>query len=227
MPPVAPQTANSESRKRGRPPRIAAEQIVDAARRIIQEEGVEAVSMRRVAKEVGATPMALYNHVRDKDELLLLTLRGMAAAFPRPPLPADPRERILTTAVHMHAILSEVVWVIDVLSLGDLTDKDALWMPEEIIASAMSCGLTPTQALHAYRTIWYVVYGALVFQRADARRSADPERRPFFPALLTEEDAVALPRMTALAANWEEIKGRYDIAEQLEAVVDGLLRKGR
>lgn len=217
----------AEGRKRtaGRPPRIAAEQIVDVARRIIQEEGVEAVSMRRVAKEVGATPMALYHHVRDKDELLLLTLRGMAATFPRPALPADPRDRILTTAVHMHAILSEVDWVIDVLSLGDLTDKDALWMPEEIIDSAIACGLTPEQALHAYRTIWYVVYGALVFQRADARRAAAPERRPFFPAFLTEEDADALPRMSALSGAWEEMKGGYDIAEQLGAVVDGLLAR--
>nr|WP_244181714.1 TetR/AcrR family transcriptional regulator [Streptomyces curacoi] len=216
---------SAQGRRRGRPPRIAAEQIVDVARRIIQEEGVEALSMRRVAKEVGATPMALYHHVRDKDELLLLTLRGMAATFPRPTLPADPRDRILTTAVHMHAILSEVVWVIDVLSLGDLTDKAALWMPEEIIDSAMACGLTAEQALHAYRTIWYVVYGALVFQRADARRAADPDRRPFFPTHLTKEDTEALPRMTELAARWEELKGRYDVAEQLAGVVDGLLGK--
>ncbi|MER5215059.1 helix-turn-helix domain-containing protein [Streptomyces sp. NPDC002838] len=209
----------------GRPPRIAAEQIVDVARRILQEEGVEAVSMRRVAKEVGATPMALYHHVRDKDELLLLTLRGMAATFPRPSLPEDPRDRILTTAVHMHAVLSEVVWVIDVLSLGDLTDKNALWMPEEIIDSAIACGLTPERALHAYRTIWYVVHGALVFHRADTRRAADPDRRPFFPALLTEEDASELPRLTALSADWDELKARYDVAEQLAAVVDGLLGK--
>ncbi|WP_053754104.1 TetR/AcrR family transcriptional regulator [Streptomyces sp. MMG1533] len=217
----------SPGRKRavGRPPRIAAEQIVDVARRIIEEEGVEAVSMRRVAKEVGATPMALYHHVRDKDELLLLTLRGMAATFPRPSLPADPRDRVLATAVHMHAILSEVVWVIDVLSLGDLTDKEALWMPEEIIDSAIACGLTPTQALHAYRTIWYVVYGALVFQRADSRRAADPDRRPFFPTFLTEEDAARFPRMVALAEDWEGLQGTYDMAEQLAAVVDGLLGK--
>ncbi|WP_443049393.1 TetR/AcrR family transcriptional regulator [Streptomyces sp. HD] len=217
-----------KGRKRapGRPPRIAAEQIVEVARRIIQEEGVEAVSMRRVAKEVGATPMALYHHVRDKDELLLLTLRGMAATFPRPDLPVDPRARVLATAVHMYTILSEVTWVVDVLSLGDLTDRDALWMPEEIIDSAMACGLTPQQALHAYRTIWYVVYGALVFHRADTRRAADPGRRPFFPAFLTEEDADTLPRMTELAGNWEELKAGYDIAEQLAAVVDGLLPEG-
>jgi AcrR family transcriptional regulator len=212
-------------RTAGRPPRITAEQIVDVARRIIQEEGVEAVSMRRVAKEVGATPMALYHHVRDKDELLLLTLRGMAATVPRPPLPADPRDRVLATAVHMHAILSEMIWVIDVLSLGDLTDKEALWMPEEIIDSAMACGLTPQQALHAYRTIWYVVYGALVFQRADSRRAAAPERRPFFPTFLTEEDTARFPRLAAMADDWEQLKGTYDVKEQLAAVVDGLLGK--
>lgn len=207
----------------GRPPRIAADQIVDVARRIIREEGVEAVSMRRVAKEVGATPMALYHHVRDKDELLLLTLRGMAATFPRPALPDDPRDRVLATSVHMHAILSEVDWVIDVLSLGDLTDKGALWMPEEIIDSAVACGLTPEQAIHAYRTIWYVVYGALVFRRAEARRAADPGRRRFFPTFVTEEDATELPRLAALSDRWEEVTAQYDVAGQLAAVVDGLL----
>ncbi|MEV7883368.1 TetR/AcrR family transcriptional regulator [Streptomyces sp. NPDC002817] len=217
--------ARAQGRKRavGRPRRIEAEQIVEVARRIIREEGVEAVSMRRVAKEVGATPMALYHHVRDKDELLLLTLQGMAAEFPRPPLPADPRDRIVATAVHMHAILSERVWILDVLSLGDLTDKEALWMPEEIIDSAVACGLSPQAAMQAYRTIWYVVYGALVFRRAETRRAADPERRRFFPEFLTEEDAERLPRMASLAERWQELAAGYDVAGQVEAVVDGLL----
>lgn len=224
---MAEQPSSAAGRKRtaGRPPRIAAEQIVDVARRIIREEGVGAVSMRRVAKEVGATPMALYHHVRDKDELLLLTVSGMAGTFPRPALPSDPRDRILVTAVHMHAVLSEVDWVIDVLSLGDLTDKGALWMPEEIIDSAMACGLTPEQALHAYRTIWYVVYGALVFRRAETRRAADPDRRRFFPTFITDEDATELPRLAALSDRWEQVAADYDVAGQLAAVVDGLLGK--
>ncbi|QJT03549.1 TetR/AcrR family transcriptional regulator [Streptomyces asoensis] len=212
-----------EKRAVGRPPRIEKRQIVDVARRIIQAEGVGALSMRRVAKEVGATPMALYHHVRDKDELLMLTLSGMAETFERPPLPEHPRDRVLATAVHMHAILSEVDWVVDVLSLGDLTDKGALWMPEEIIDSAIACGLSPEAAIHAYRTIWYVVHGALVFRRADARRAADPARKPFFPALITPDDAGELPRLSALAGRWEEVTGDYDVAAQLAAVVDGLL----
>lgn len=76
----------------------------------------------------------------------------------------------------------------------------------------------------AYRTVWYVVHGALVFRRADERRAAsDPGRRPFFPSLVTPADAAELPRLAALSEQWEEITGGYDVAAQLAAVVDGLL----
>ncbi|WP_434100773.1 TetR/AcrR family transcriptional regulator [Streptomyces pharetrae] len=215
------------ARRRGRPRRIEAGQIVDVTRRIILEEGVEAVSMRRIAKEVGTTPMALYHHVRDKVELLMLTLTGMVAAVPRPSLPDDPRERILVTAVHMHDVLAEMIWVVDILALGDLTDKDAWWTAEEIIDSAIACGLSPEEAVHAYHTLWYVIHGSLVFRRADARRAADPDRAALFPDLITEEDADELPRLAALSNRWHEVKAGYDIREQLERVLDGLLRRPR
>jgi len=46
------------------------ERILAAAERIHQREGLDAVSMRRIAEEVGLTPMALYRHYCDKDALL-------------------------------------------------------------------------------------------------------------------------------------------------------------
>ncbi|MEU3610992.1 helix-turn-helix domain-containing protein [Streptomyces sp. NPDC006872] len=213
----------AEKRAAGRPRRIEKQQIVDVARRILQEEGVQALSMRRVAKEVGATPMALYHHVRDKDELLMLTLAGLAASIPRPELPADPRERVLVTALHIFTGLSGFPWAVDVLGLGELTDKGALWMPEEIIASCIACGQTHEEAVHTYRTLWYFLYGALRFTTAEARRAADPDRRPFFPNLLTPADADELPHLTSLSADWQELTRGYDIAVQLRAMIDGLL----
>jgi AcrR family transcriptional regulator len=44
--------------------------IASAARRLLEEEGCEAVTMRRVAKAVGITPMALYRHYSDRAGLL-------------------------------------------------------------------------------------------------------------------------------------------------------------
>ncbi|MFF1376889.1 TetR/AcrR family transcriptional regulator [Streptomyces sp. NPDC058308] len=207
----------------GRPRRIETATIVATARRILETEGVAALSMRRVAKEVGATPMALYHHVRDKDELLMLTLAGTAATVPRPELPADPRERLLAVSVHMHGILAGMPWVVEVLSLGDLTDEGALWMVEEIIASCVACGLTPEEAVRAYRTIWHCVYGDLAFRRAMERRAEDPDRKRHFPGLLTGADAAELPYLAALAGRWAELTEDYDVTRQLGAVIDGLL----
>jgi AcrR family transcriptional regulator len=46
------------------------DRILGAAERLHQREGLEAVSMRRLAAEVGLTPMAMYRHFKDKDALL-------------------------------------------------------------------------------------------------------------------------------------------------------------
>jgi TetR/AcrR family tetracycline transcriptional repressor len=50
--------------------RLTKPRIVDAALRIMDEEGLDAVSMRRVARELGVEAMSLYNHVQSKEEIL-------------------------------------------------------------------------------------------------------------------------------------------------------------
>ena len=59
-----------ERGKRGPRAGLSADAIVAAAVRVADAEGLEAVSMARVAKELGFTTMSLYRHVSGKDELL-------------------------------------------------------------------------------------------------------------------------------------------------------------
>ncbi|WP_406146573.1 TetR/AcrR family transcriptional regulator [Streptomyces sp. NBC_01012] len=210
----------------GRPRRLDPDVMVATARRIVEEEGLAALTMRRVAKELGSTPMALYHYVQDKDELLMLTLSGTAATFPRPELPDDPRERLVAVAAHMHDIIARIPWVLDILALGGLTDHDALWMVEEIIDCAQACGLSPARSVRAYRTIWNYVYGDLVFRRAAARRAENPPRRQFFPEMVTAEDAAELPRLTEVKDHWREYAAAYETVEELDAIVEGLIRRG-
>jgi AcrR family transcriptional regulator len=56
----------------GRPPRFSRERLAQVAFEIADREGFDAVSMRRVAQELGAGTMTLYNYVRTKDELVAL-----------------------------------------------------------------------------------------------------------------------------------------------------------
>lgn len=51
--------------------RLTKAAVADRALRLADEEGLEAVTIRRLAKELGVTPMALYWHFKNKDELLL------------------------------------------------------------------------------------------------------------------------------------------------------------
>jgi TetR/AcrR family tetracycline transcriptional repressor len=63
---------------------LTRERITRAALHIMDTEGLEAVSMRRVAREVGVEAMSLYNHVHDKDDLLNGVIEQVLLEFPFP-----------------------------------------------------------------------------------------------------------------------------------------------
>ena len=54
----------------GRRPRVTRDRALRAAVALADEAGLESVTMRSLAHELGVVPMALYKHVADKDELL-------------------------------------------------------------------------------------------------------------------------------------------------------------
>ena len=49
---------------------LSRERIVEAALRVMDDEGLEAVTMRRIGRELGVEAMSLYNHVEDKEDIL-------------------------------------------------------------------------------------------------------------------------------------------------------------
>ncbi len=67
-----------EPGKRGPRPGLSADAIVTAAMQVADAEGLEAITMARVAAKLGFTPMALYRYVASKDELLQLMWNGSA-----------------------------------------------------------------------------------------------------------------------------------------------------
>ena len=62
--------AQSKTARAAAPPRLSREALVEAAMALADREGLDALTIRRLAGEIGVTPMALYWHVKDKDELL-------------------------------------------------------------------------------------------------------------------------------------------------------------
>jgi AcrR family transcriptional regulator len=73
--------------RRQRPTRapLTQEAIVDAALRVLEREGADGLSMRRVAEELGTGPASLYWHVANKDELINLLIDRVAGELEMPP----------------------------------------------------------------------------------------------------------------------------------------------
>jgi AcrR family transcriptional regulator len=96
-----PPWAAPSRRSAGRTP-LSREAIVDAALRVLDREGVDRLSMRRVAAELGSAPAALYWHVANKEELLLLLVDRVTEAIRLPdPDPARWEEQLREMAHEM------------------------------------------------------------------------------------------------------------------------------
>jgi AcrR family transcriptional regulator len=99
---------------KGPKPGLSRERVVDAAVRVAAAEGLAAVSMTRVAKELGAGPMSLYRHVKNKDELLALMI-DMAMGPTRPdPSGEGWRADLAQWAWSFRTTLGRNLWAVDV-----------------------------------------------------------------------------------------------------------------
>lgn len=91
----------------GRRRRISRRLVIETALAAIDEDGLEALSMRTVAERLEVTPRALYRHVSAKDDLLLGVANAILADM-RLPSPALPwRRRIRDVAFELRRVLAE------------------------------------------------------------------------------------------------------------------------
>ena len=101
-----------ERGKRGPRPGLSPDAIVEAAMRVADAEGLEGVSMARVAAELGFTTMSLYRHVSSKDELLQLMWDASATGAETLVLTGDGwREKLREWAVIQRDMMDRHPWI--------------------------------------------------------------------------------------------------------------------
>ncbi len=192
--------------------------MLDVAEQLLDAEGVAAVTMRRLAAQLGVTPMALYRHVGSKDELLLALIDRLARRLVYPPLPADPRQRILVLWQTLYEGLARNPWLAEVLARRQLMATSVLGAVEEIHASLVRAGLALPEAVRCYRQLWQFTLGALLVRagavneapnvQAELRGAPDPER---------------FPTLAAAATEWSAAHGQDTYDADLGALLDAVL----
>jgi AcrR family transcriptional regulator len=135
-----------ERTHKGPKPGLSLDRIVDAAIRVAAANGLAAVSMSRVAAELGTAPMSLYRHVASKDELVALMLDQ---AWGTPP-PAGSggsgwREELGQWAWAMRGMMFRNPWALRIPIRGlPILPNEVAWF-ERGLASMRDTGLTEAQ----------------------------------------------------------------------------------
>lgn len=192
--------------------------------------------MRRLATALHSTPMAVYHHVRDKDELLVLVLEHVAQNLPRPELPEDPRQRLLAACTLMHQAFVDNPWVVPIVARGDLVGISAVWLTEEIMAALVDLGLSDEHAFWTHQTIWYFTAGQVMSATPERTERADRSSRADRPTDRTEEDkphyvevATAdrdpseFPHLAQLVGRSRQLEDEYSYQLGLRHILDGAL----
>ncbi|HEX2771208.1 MAG TPA: TetR/AcrR family transcriptional regulator [Micromonosporaceae bacterium] len=215
---------------RGPKPGLSLERIVDAGIAVASAEGLAAVSMSRVAAEVGASTMALYRYVGAKDELLALMVD---AAHGPPPddvsADADWRGGLSRWAwAELHAIQRNP-WTLRVPITGPLITPNQIAWLEQGMRCLRSTKLAETEKLSTIMLVsGYVMrWATLASELGEAfQASGTDEGAAYWRALAQVIDPERFPAVSALIA--AEPIGEADddfLAEfvfGLERVLDGI-----
>lgn len=102
------------ARTRGRAKRLTVEEVISAGIELADADGLDALSMRRVAERLGVGAMSLYTYVPGKDELIGLMHDQVMLDTARPVLSGGVRERLTQVADSSLADALRHPWTLDV-----------------------------------------------------------------------------------------------------------------
>ena len=112
---AAEDPATPPAPRRGPRRALSVDAVLAAATALADAEGLEAVTIRRVAQELGVVPMSLYTYVPGKAELLDLMMDAAYDAMPRPDTAGEPwRARVKAIAEENRALFEAHPWAAEV-----------------------------------------------------------------------------------------------------------------
>jgi AcrR family transcriptional regulator len=151
-------TPTRRAKRAARPP-LDRDQIVTAALGIVDNEGVEALSLRRLAQALRVTPMSIYWHVHDKAELLELVGLAVLAEVEIPPARGDWRQQVADLHRAMLVGLRRHPNALDVLIGRARYGAAGVTMFERLLTILLDAGLPPEAAFDAYMALYEYLLG--------------------------------------------------------------------
>lgn len=156
---------------------LSRERVLRTAMMLADRDGLDALSMRRLAAELGVEAMSLYYHVRNKDGILA-GIADLALAEVDPPTgSSDWKVDVRRSAISYHETLLRHPWVTRVPSTGEASVVQLRYM-DLLLKRLREAGLSPELTHHAYHALdSHIIGSALWLARIPPKAELDAMAR--------------------------------------------------
>jgi AcrR family transcriptional regulator len=162
-----------------RPP-LTNERIMRAAVDLVDRNGLDALTMRRLGTELGVEAMSLYKHVANKEAILDGIVELVLGEIEIPTEGANWREAMRRRAVSARDVFSRHSWAIGLLEARNAMGPTALRFLNAVLGNLRSAGFSIEDAAHAFWLLDSFVYGHVVhetsFPFSTSEETTEPTR---------------------------------------------------
>lgn len=181
-----------------RKPQLTREKIAAVALAIADNEGFEAVSMRRVAEELKVGTMSLYYHVKGKDDLIAAMDDALMGEILLPSIPKDWQRAMIEIAKRTRAVFRRHPWAL-VAMLSAPPGLNAMRHVEQCLEALAETSMTEKQKITLLATVDDFVFG-------HALREAAIDAKTDFGFATAQLNTGAFPRLAKVFS-----KGRLEV----------------
>jgi AcrR family transcriptional regulator len=205
---------------------LSRERILAAALQLVDQAGVEALSMRRLATALGVDPMAIYRHLPDKAAVIDGMVELVFGEFQVPTMAEGGaeggwREQVRAFAAAYRALVQAHPNLIVYLVTHIEASAPAVFAVGEFLCSALyQAGLAPLQVVTASNLIVDYLNGFALGESSG--RLGQPGAYENFYALLYALPADRYPTMRAVYGALDEATLQADMTRELELILAGI-----
>lgn len=192
--------------------------VVTEALALIDEDGLEKLSMRRLATRLGVEAMSLYNHVADKSDLLRGVADAVLAEMQPPMATSEWDERIRWVLGEFRRVCLDHPDAVPLVVTTGFTTAAAMGSIDDILGALATAGLDDTARVRSFRTLIAYAVGSISCELADQANAGSATadgQAGTLPAT-----SAGLPHLTEIA----ELLSTCDYDTDFAAGLDLLLR---
>lgn len=203
-----------------RPP-LSRERVLKAAFDRTDKEGVEALSMRKLAQELGVEAMSLYRHVRNKGDIVDGMIDLVFGEIGLPPRDLNWKMAMRQRAISAREAMVRHPWAVGLMESRSTPGPATLQHHDAVIGCLREAGFSIAMAAHAYSVLDSYLYG-FALQQASLPFKTSDEAVEVADSIRREFPADAYPHLTELTVQ-HVLQPGYDYADEFEFGLDLIL----